>query len=433
MKYLKKLSPLVTLFIIFSARVSFAQLESLYEPKPFPDRIVLNATEDLSSSIAISWRTSDTTKVSFVEIAIAEADPRFVGRVAKHQATSTLLSTTDAPPATYHACEVKGLQENTKYAYRVGAGAYWSQWFHFTTTSKNANRLQFLYFGDVQVNMRALWSRVLPETYKKAPDAKLAIYAGDLINRANRDVEWGEFFEAGMGQHAMIANFPTPGNHDHYDNENKENTISKFWRAQFNLPLNGPEGLEESCYYADIQGIRFISLNSDQAEESDKFLKSQEQWLKQVLANNPNKWTVITFHHPIFSPKTTRDNKRMRETFKPLIDQYKVDLVLQGHDHTYARGMSKIPMETKGKSSGTMYVVSVTGPKMTGSHVDKSDWMDRKAIFTQLFHVVNIEEGKLNFKSYTALGDLYDEFDLVKQKNKPNRLVDKTPKGVAER
>jgi 3',5'-cyclic AMP phosphodiesterase CpdA len=151
------------------------------------------------------------------------------------------------------------------------------------------------------------------------------------------------------------------------------------------------------------------------------------------LSNNPNSWTVLTFHHPIYSPKTTRDNKRTRETFKPLLDQYKVDLVLQGHDHTYARGMSKIPMEGKTKTSGTMYVVSVSGPKMTGSHVEKSAWMDRKAIYTQLFHVVEIDGGKLNFKTYTAVGDLYDEFDLVKQKNKANRLIDKTPKGVAER
>jgi 3',5'-cyclic AMP phosphodiesterase CpdA len=105
----------------------------------------------------------------------------------------------------------------------------------------------------------------------------------------------------------------------------------------------------------------------------------------RYFEKQPNKWTVITFHHPIFSPKTTRDNKRMRETFKPLFDQYKVDLVLQGHDHTYARGMVNIPMKEQGAQSGTMYVVSVSGPKMTDSNVDRAAWMDRSAIYTQLF------------------------------------------------
>src|SRR3546814_5370336 len=124
-----------------------------------------------------------------------------------------------------------------------------------------------------------------------------------------------------------------------------------------------------------------------------------------MLANNPNTVTVVTLHRPIYSPRGTRDNKRMRETFKPLFDRYKVDLVLQGHDHTYARGMSKIPMEGTGKTSGTMYVVSVSGPKMTGNHVEKKSWMDRSAIYTQLFQIIDVSSQKLSFKAYLARSD----------------------------
>lgn len=432
MRILKAVRNNFPVLLVLLSMHSYGQLESLYIPKPFPDRIILNATSDLSSTAAVNWRTTDTTTISYIEIALADADPRFVEKAQRFRANSELLTADDTPAAFYHSYELQNLQPDTKYAYRVGAGKYWSEWFHFTTARQDREKLQFLYYGDVQVNMRSLWSRVAREAFQKAPDAKLAIYAGDLINRANRDVEWGEFFDAGGFIHAMIPNFPTPGNHDHYDNDQKENTISKFWRAQFNLPLNGPEGLEETCYYADIQGVRFISLNSDQAEESDKYLQLQKDWMERVLGNNPNKWTVVTFHHPIFSPKRTRDNKRMRDTFKPMFDKYKVDLVLQGHDHTYARGMDKIPMQGKAKS-GTMYVVSVSGPKMTNSHVEKSDWMDRKAIYTQLFHVVEIDGDMLNFKTYTATGDIYDEFDLRKQKGAINRLVNKIPQNVTER
>jgi len=396
-----------------------------YLPGLMPDRIILNVTEDTRTSMAVNWRTNSSVAESFAEIAVASADPRFIEKTRTIKADTELVQFDATAPANYHSVIFDNLSPNTRYAYRVGQGKEWSEWIHFSTSGQADEKFTFLYYGDVQSNIRSLWSRVAREAFAKAPDAKLAMYAGDLINRANRDVEWGDWFYAGGFIHSMIPGFPSPGNHDHYDDPKGLNTISTFWRPQFNLPLNGPEGLEETCYYSDIQGVRFISLNTDQAEESDEFLEKQRVWLEKVLADNPNRWTCVTFHHPIFSPKTTRDNKRTRDAFKPLFDKHKVDLVLQGHDHTYARGMAKIPMNKPGEKSGTMYVVSVSGPKMTGSHVEEKFWMDKNAIFTQLFHVVTVDRDRLEFKSYTATGDLFDEFHLVKQKGKINKLVEK--------
>lgn len=404
-----------------------------YKPSSMPDRVILNTTQDPSTSMAVNWRTDETVSESFAEIAIASPDPRFVEKVKKIKATSEKLVFEGTPTATYHSVVFDQLTPSTKYAYRVGQGEQWSEWIHFTTAGKPGEKFSFLYYGDVQVNIRSMWSRVAREAFGKASDAKLAIYAGDLINKANRDVEWGDWFQAGGFIHSMIPGFPTPGNHDHYEGPDGKPLTSVFWRPQFTLPENGPKDLEETCYFADIQGVRFISLNSDRAEESDEYLEKQRVWIEKILADNPNKWTVVTFHHPIFSPKSTRDNKRMRETFKPIFDKYKVDLVLQGHDHTYARGMAKIPMQQKGTVSGTMYVVSVAGPKMTDSNVEKRDWMDRSALYTQLFHVISVEQDRLSFEAFTATGELYDAFDLIKQKGKINKLVDRTPKNLPER
>jgi hypothetical protein len=417
--------------LAFSA--SAQSLENPYLPSQQPDRVILNVTVDPSTSMAANWRTSPEVTESFAEIAIASADPRFITKAKRIKAKSEKLEFEGTPTATYHAVVFENLTPGTKYAYRVGQGNYWSEWIHFNTAGKPGEKLSFIYYGDVQTNIRTLWSRVARDAYAKAPESVLMMYAGDLVNRANRDVEWGDWFQAGGFIHSMIPGFPTPGNHDHITDTNGKRVMSVFWRPQFTLPENGPEGLEETCYYSDIQGVRFISLNSDQAEESDEYLEKQRVWMEKILADNPNKWTCVTFHHPIFSPKSTRDNKRMRDTFKPMFDKYKVDLVLQGHDHTYARGMANIPMDKKGQSSGTMYVVSVSGPKMTDSNSEKKPWMDRTALYTQLYHVVSIDKDVLDFKSYTATGELYDAFDLVKQKGKINKLIDKTPKNIPER
>lgn len=120
----------------------------------------------------------------------------------------------------------------------------------------------------------------------------------------------------------------------------------------------------------------------------------------------------------------------MRADLKPLIDRFGVDLVLQGHDHTYARGMENVPMED-GKAPGTMYVVSVSGPKM--SEVLRADWMDRTAGHTQLYHIIDIDNNILRFSAYTATGELYDQFELHKSAGSTNRLVNKVPLDTPEK
>ena len=46
----------------------------IYSTK-FPDHVVLSATEDPSTSIAINWRTEADNKVGFVELALAGPGP----------------------------------------------------------------------------------------------------------------------------------------------------------------------------------------------------------------------------------------------------------------------------------------------------------------------------------------------------------------------
>lgn len=392
-------------------------------PRTRPDRIILNVTADPATSAAVTWRTDRTVSRGAAQIVIADAHPASVGQARTLEAVTEALDF-GALEANYHSVVFRDLSPSTTYAYRVGHGEYWSEWIHFTTAGRAGEPLSLLFFGDVQTNIFPLWSRVVRQAYRTAPQARLALYAGDLVNRANRDVEWGDWFAAGSFIHSEIPVMPTPGNHDHADTEQGEDLISVFWRRQFTLPENGPKGLEESCYYTDVQGVRFISINTERYDVSKADRRSQREWLENLLMNNPNRWTCILMHHPVYSTKRNRDNTMLRGDLKPLFDKYRVDLVLQGHDHTYARGMEKIPMK-KGEVSGTMYVVSVSGPKM--SEVLQADWMERTAGFTQLFHVIDINDRVLRFRAFTATGALYDEFELHKNPGGANRLIQQIP------
>jgi 3',5'-cyclic AMP phosphodiesterase CpdA len=137
---------------------------------------------------------------------------------------------------------------------------------------------------------------------------------------------------------------------------------------------------------------------------------------------------VVTLHYPLFSTADGRDHEKLRERLKPLLDKHHVDLVLQGHDHSYGRGrVGNVPTGTtyNDRSSGTMYVVSVSGPKMYG--LSDNPWMERRAANTQLFQVIHIEGDVLSYEAFTATGTLYDAFDLQKSAGKLNTLINKIP------
>jgi 3',5'-cyclic AMP phosphodiesterase CpdA len=179
------------------------------------------------------------------------------------------------------------------------------------------------------------------------------------------------------------------------------------------LPQHSISGLEETFYYLDYQGVRIVVLNSNRK------IKQQAEWFENVLKHNPNHWTIVTFHHPVYSSALSRDNKKLRKYWKPLFDKFGVDLVLQGHDHVYARGRGP------GEVDGPVYVTSVSGPKMY--KLDRKDWMDRAGENMQLFQVIAISRNILSYKSMTVTGKVYDAFDLVKSKGNAGELINRIP------
>lgn len=395
-----------------------------HRPTALPDRIVLTWQGDPARSQSVTWRTDASVERAVAQIALAEAGPGFPAKAQTVEAVTTPL-TTDLGPAHYHTARFENLKPRTKYVYRVGDGVNWSEWIQFRTAADRPEPFSFIYFGDAQNDIKAHWSRVIREAYSDAPKARFIIHAGDLINSANRDAEWGEWFQAGGWVNAMMPSIPSPGNHEYAREPDDTRRLSRHWRPQFALPENGPKGLEETVYFIDYQGARIISLNSNERQAE------QVEWLEKALANNPNRWTILTFHHPIFSSARGRDNPELRALWKPLFDKHRVDLVLQGHDHTYARSNLRTGMNVREAESGTVYVVSVSGPKMY--NLERSDWMQRAAEDTQLYQIISIDGNRLTYEARTATGDLYDAFELHKRRGRPNRLVEKTPKDLPER
>lgn len=401
----------ITFLLIFCGKSLIAQTNA---PSHYPDRVILNLAENPSTSVAVTWRTDASVLEGFCEIQVAPEGPVRNENTKSYKAKTIHMKYEyeDEPAidANHHSYVLSGLSPGEKYIYRVGADKYWSEWFEFRTPAIDENGYSFIYLGDPQNDLKSQWSRVIRAAYRRQPDCAFMLYCGDLINRAGRDIEWHEWFLAGSFIYGMVPQVMTPGNHDY--NELK---LDSHWNAQFTQPDNGPKGLKGTCFVIDYKNLRLISIDSaaglELRAENNSALELQKVWLDSVLNANTREWIIVTTHLPFYSPKENRDNDHLREHFQPILEKYKVDLVLAGHDHSYGRG--SISSNSK-NSHKVMYVVSVSGPKMY--EAGDKDWMEKSGSFKQLYQIISIDNNKLEYCSYTADETLFDWFTLKKNK-----------------
>ena len=160
-----------------------------HRPTPLPDRVVLTWSGDPTTSIDITWRTDTTTGEPVAEYARADS---LVGNLregnvphSNRVAGSKVEFTSDLGTCQVNSAQLKELQPATMYAYRVGDGGHWSEWFQFRTAAESDEAFTFVYFGDAQNAVRSLWSRVIREANQHAPRAAFMLHAGDLINNDN--------------------------------------------------------------------------------------------------------------------------------------------------------------------------------------------------------------------------------------------------------
>jgi 3',5'-cyclic AMP phosphodiesterase CpdA len=415
------------------------------EASGWPDRIIATIDGDPATSISVSWRTDASVEQTRAEIARATPDARFDLVAASLPADTEVLDLAQVkldgtafaiehnrglPVTHHHSVRFEGLEPDTLYAYRVqGAEGQWSEWLQ-TRTAPRSGPLRFIYLGDAQNGLDSHWPRVIRQAFQTAPDARFILHAGDLVNRGSRDLEWAHWFRAGGFIHGMVPAIPVAGNHEYEQIGNSEaerrRMLSIMWRPQFRLPAEPdlPAELQETAYTVRYsRDLQVFVLDSNAQDMSQ-----QAAWLDAGLAASDARWRIVTMHHPIYSSGRERDNASRREVLLPVLLRHRVDLVLQGHDHTYARGTvaeeGQTPARQAATESGaiaTMFVNSVSGSKQyefsaTGwdQYAPTGVTLDRRGENTQFYQVIGIDGDALHYAAYTADGALYDEALLHK-------------------
>ena len=89
-------------------------------------------------------------------------------------------------------------------------------------------------------------------------------------------------------------------------------------------------------YFYTYGNALFIMINANNYNAAD-----HEALIKKAIAAHPDtKWRIVVMHQDIYGSgkdHSDSDGILLRTQLTPIYDANKIDVVLQGHDHTYAR------------------------------------------------------------------------------------------------
>ena len=366
-------------------------------PWPVASRIVLSVGADQSQRI-VNWYTNTGDYKQVVQVAPSnkvknDQFPKDAlnigGTVVKNISASTQANIKeDAIGYNGHAV-VTGLKQNTSYSYRVGEAGHWSQTYTFKTQSFTGN-FDFLFFGDPQIGSSgddvldgAGWAATLDTALAANPKAELLVSGGDQVEDANFETEWDQFLAPDqLREYPWV---PTIGNHDvggaaydqHFSTPNADQSAAFFQNGNPSSDTSGGD------YWFIYKDVLFVDLNSNSyttASGGGGDAAHIDYVTNVIHAEGAKaKYTVLVYHHSIYSPADhaqDADNTVRRADFPTAFSNLGVDLVLQGHDHSYSRsyeiknGAKADASEKPGATSvvqGPGGVIYVTANSASGS------------------------------------------------------------------
>jgi hypothetical protein len=310
--------------------------------------IVLGIGADETQRMVTWYSAADTDQVVQLAPATAVVDGQFPADARTFAATGA-ANIASSGGFNRHAT-ITGLQENTAYAYRVGAAGAWSTAYTFTTQSFEGD-YDFLFLGDPQIGSsgdvardQAGWQDTLDVALAANPQAEILVSGGDQVETANTESQWDAFLAPDqLRQYPFAA---TIGNHDvggkayeqHLATPNTDRSAALYANGQ---PTSNTSGGDYWYIYKDVL---FIDLNSNSYATSSGGGgdAAHVQYVTDVIDQHgaDAKYTVLVYHHSIYSAAAhakDADNKVRRVDFPTTFSELGVDLVLQGHDHVYTR------------------------------------------------------------------------------------------------
>jgi 3',5'-cyclic AMP phosphodiesterase CpdA len=310
-----------------------------------------------------------------------------------------------------HRVVAHELIPDTRYEYSLGDGSPqgWTPWYRVRTAPDEARSFSFLYMGDPQCGLED-WGKLLASARRRHPDAAFLLIAGDLVDRGNERTNWDHFFLRAAGVFETLPLMSCVGNHEYLDQG------PRLYRAFFELPANGPDGIDSKLVYSFQYGNAFVAVLDSTLALSDPVLAAkQAAWLDDSLSRTASLWKIVMFHHPVYASHPTRESPPLGAAWIPIFDRHRVDLVLQGHDHAYLRTHPLAAgARTPRAEDGTTYVVSVSGTKYYGQRRRAETAVGFTGVSTYQSITIQVPGNRLTYRAWDGDGRAVDGFTIEK-------------------
>lgn len=389
-------SLLVIILIIWVSSKWSSWFGNLEEPRYIMpnkiSRLLMTYGENGEGSRVFTWVCGDTIQHAVLEL-VSDKDSLCL------KAKGEIYSSQSGVGA-YYNVKTGALSPGERYRYRVVHPSDTTEWYSFDIPSQKDMR-SFIYIGDVQDDYTGETPKLFSEISELYPDVDFYLFGGDIIERPMSKY-WDYWFDS---MHDIPKTKPilaVSGNHEYLKG------FPPYIEARFGLvfPYAVAENNEGNALFSvKIGSAQILLLDSNKEFWCYPY---QRRWLKDELKRSDAKWQIVTQHHPIYSTKGKLNQFIQRQFFNPIIEDYGVDLVLQGHEHTYMRTSQK---REDGSLQAPVYITSHCSPKKYSvsysadySKIDNSD---------KYYQVVTYDSKNIEVTTYNSQHKQIDRIKIL--------------------
>ncbi len=340
-------------------------------------------------------------------ILVSYETPRNVSTTLYWGENSSILNTETTTNVALHAINLTNLEPSTIYYYKINSSQischYMNKvyWFRTGPNQTSPSAFRFAVYGDNQAGIlgKSEHQRIVEGVMIHYPD--FVINTGDTVADSEMH-NWDRFFYEVRNLAPYKPYMISIGNHEQVEGDNPDH--GKRFKELYNFP--GKE-----VYYAfNYSNVCFIALNI--STDDHRISVEEETWLTTTLASANNSafidWIIVYFHVPLYSSGGHGCNPNLIEDYQQLFEDYKVDIVFQGHDHHYERmHVNNIHYFVGGGGGGILDIYTPWFVSRTWSQVK---------LINYHYMIIDIDGENLHLQAIRSDGLVFDNLYLESQR-----------------